>query len=166
MPGANGINKMIELLFKMMFQDILLDLMKYVPDHFKRKEMYNEAVRNNPYMLRHVPDHFKTQEMCDKAVEIDPFILWSVRDWYKTQEMCDKTVEKVSWSLEYVPDWFVTQGQIKLWRDDNDYCNDDRLIKWYEDYKKMKGLKSFNKRRVNAYCLASIKILGLVYVRR
>ena len=27
-------------------------------------------------------------------------------------------------------------------------------------------LKSLNKIRVNAYCLASIKILGLVYVRR
>ena len=55
--------------------------------------------------------------------------------------MCDKTVEKVSWSLEYVPDWYVTQGQIKLWRDDDDHCNDDRLIKWYEGYKKRKAQK-------------------------
>ena len=31
---------------------------------------------------------------------------------------------------------------------------------------KMQGSKSFNKRRINAYYLASIKILGLVYVRR
>ena len=60
---------MIELLFKMMFQDILLGLMKYVPDHFKRKEMYNEAVRNNPYALRHIPDHLKTWTMCEGAVE-------------------------------------------------------------------------------------------------
>ena len=30
----------------------------------------------------------------------------------------------------------------------------------------MKGSKSKNKRRVNAYYLASIKMVGLVYVRR
>ena len=134
---------MIVLLFKMMFQDILFIMMRFLPDHFKRKKMYNEAVRNNPYALRHVPDNFKTQEICDKAIKIDPFILWSIPDWYKTQEMCDKTVEKVSWSLEYVSDCFVTQGQIKIWRDDDDdHCNDDRLIKWYEDYKKRKAQKT------------------------
>ena len=54
-PEVKGINKMIELLFKMMFQDILLGLMEFVPDRFKRKEMYNEAMRNNPWTLRHVP---------------------------------------------------------------------------------------------------------------
>ena len=104
--------------------------------------MYNEAVRNNPYALRNVPDHFKTREMCEKALEKDPFILWTVPDRYNIQEMCDKTVKKVSWSLEYVPDWFVKQEQIKLWRDDDDHCNDDRLIKWYEDYKKRKAQKA------------------------
>ena len=30
----------------------------------------------------------------------------------------------------------------------------------------MKGSKSLNKRRVNAHCLAPIKTLGLVHVRR
>ena len=76
--------------------------------------MYNEAVRNSPYVLRIVPDHFKTREMCEKALEKDPFILWTVPDRHNIQEMCDKTVKKVSWSLEYVPDWFVKQEQIKL----------------------------------------------------
>ena len=125
-----------------MFQDILLGLMKYVPDHFKRKEMYNGVVRKNPWVLKHVPDHFKTQEMCDKAVEIDSFILWHVPDHLKTQDICDKAVKKVPWSLEFVPNCFVTQGQIKLWRDDDDYCNDDRFIEWYEDYKKRRAQKA------------------------
>ena len=31
---------------------------------------------------------------------------------------------------------------------------------------KKKGPKSLNKRRVNAYCLAPIKMVGLVYVKR
>ena len=46
------------------------------------------------------------------------------------------------WSLKHISDWFVTQQQIKLWRDDNDYCNDDRLIKWYDRYKKRKAQKT------------------------
>ena len=73
--------------------------------------------------------------------------MWFVPDRYKTQEMCDETVEKVSWSLEYVPNWFVTQGQI-LWRDDNDYCNDDRLIEWYEGYQNRKAQKASIKKEL------------------
>ena len=151
---------MIELLFKMMFEDILLSLMEFVPDHLKRKEMYNEVVRNDTWALRHVPDHLKTQEMCDQAVRIYVLSLVYVPDHLKTHDMCDKTAEEGRWSLEHVPDWFVTQQQIKLWRDHDDYCNDDRVIKWYKGYQKQKAQK------VNTYWLASIKTLGLVYVRR
>ena len=133
---------MIELLFKMMFEDILLSLMEFVPDHLKRKEMYNEAVRNDTWALRYVPDHLKTQEMCDQAVCIYTLSLVYVPDHLKTHDMCDKTVEEGRWSLEYVPDWFVTQQQIKLWRDHDDYCNDDRVIKWYKGYQKQKSQKA------------------------
>ena len=38
--------------------------------------------------------------------------------------------------VKQVPDWFVTHQQIKIWQDNNDYCNDDELIEWYEDYQK------------------------------
>ena len=62
--------------------------------------------------MEHVPDHLKTRGMCDKAVRDDPS------------------------SLQYIPDWFVTQQQLKLWHDDYDYCNDDKLIEWYNGYKK------------------------------
>ena len=85
---------MNELLFKMMFEDILLSLMESVPDHFKRKEMYNEAVRNDTWALRHVPDHLKTQEMCDETVRIYTLSLVYVPDHLKTHDMCDKTVEE------------------------------------------------------------------------
>ena len=44
--------------------------------------------------------------------------------------MCNKAVCRDPWLFEYVPDWLVTQQQTKLWH--NDYCNDDRLIEWYE----------------------------------
>ena len=50
--------------------------------------------------------------------------------------MCDKVVKDDPSSLQYVPDWFVTQQQIKIWHGDTYYCNDNRLIKWYDAYQK------------------------------
>ena len=80
---------------------------------------------------------------------------------FKTQEMCDKAVRRRPWLLEYVPDWFVTQEQMKLWHDDDD-CDDDELIEWYEGYQKTEGPESTNKRRTFAHCLASTKTVELV----
>ena len=42
--------------------------LKYVPDHFKKQEMCDNAVEADPCKLDYIPDHFKTQLMCDKAV--------------------------------------------------------------------------------------------------
>ena len=129
-----------------MFEDILLVLMEFVPDHFKRKEMYYEALRNNPWALRHVPDYLKMQDMYNEVVLLRPYLLQYVSDHFKTEEtrikalevgpwlfkyipdhlnrnMCDKVVKDDSSSLQYVPDWFVTQQQIDLWHDD--YHDDD-----------------------------------------
>ena len=30
--------------------------------------------------------------------------------------------------LKYVPDWFVTDQQIKIWHDNDSYCNNDKRI--------------------------------------
>ena len=57
--------------------------------------------------------------------------------------MCDKIVRKCPSSLMYAPDWFVTQQQIKLWHDDDEYCDDDdELIEWYEGYQKRRIQKA------------------------
>ena len=56
--------------------------------------------------------------------------------------MCDKAFWEHIFSLQYVFDWFVTQQQLKLWHDYDDYCNDDKLIEWYEGYKKRKAQKA------------------------
>ena len=80
--------------------------------------------------------------MCDKAIEIDPFTLWHVPDNLKSQGMCIRAVEAGLGLLEYVPDWFVTQQQIKIWRDDDEYCDDDELIKWYNGYQRRKVQKA------------------------
>ena len=137
----------------------------YAPDHLKTQEMCNEAVTHNPYVLRFVPDHlktqemydevvrinpaafflfsdrFKTQEMCDEAVRIEPLSLVGVPNCLKTQKMCDDAVRKGCFSLRYLPDWFVKRRQIQLWHDEDNCCNDNILIEWYEGYKKRKGKK-------------------------
>ena len=67
--------------------------------------------------------------MCTKAVRMDPW-------WLKTIP-----VAREPFMLRHVPDWFVTQGQVNIWYDD-DCCNDDKFIKWYDDYQKRKAQKA------------------------
>ena len=100
------------------------------------QEMCNKAMRIERYSLAFILDCFKTQEICDKAIEIDPFTLWHVLGNRKTQGMCIRAVEAGLRLLDYVPDWFVTQQQIKIWLDGDEYCDDDKLIEWYDGYKK------------------------------
>lgn len=43
-------------------------MLEFFDDGYKMHEMYNETVKENPWMLKYVPNQYKTQEMCDKAV--------------------------------------------------------------------------------------------------
>ena len=79
--------------------------------------------------------------MCIEALEVDPWQLDDVRDHFKTQETWDATVREDSLCLKGVPDWFLKQQQVKLWRDDNDYCNGAELVEWYDGYIKCKAKK-------------------------
>ena len=97
---------------------------------------------DNPAAYFHVPDRFVTQGMCIKAIEVDPWQLYDVSDHSKTQEMCDDVVREDPFSLQCVPSWFMTQQQIKSWHDDDDYCNDNRIVEWYEGYPKRKAQKA------------------------
>ena len=144
-------------------------LLKYVPDNLKTRETNEKAVNIEPWLLAYVPNNLKTQEMCKKAVGEDTNMLKYIPDQYiiqemcardcpwpighepdhfKAQEMCTRVLEVCPWSLEYIPDWFVTQQQIKLQHDEDDHCNDDRLIEWYEDHKKPKAQKVSTKEEV------------------
>ena len=128
----------------------------FVPNHCKAEGLCIKAVRRDPYALNCMPDNlkmqkicnkaiperFKTQKMCNETVEVDPWQLYDVRDYLKTQEMCDDMVQRDSYSLQFVSDWFVTQEQLETWHDDNDYCTDDELIKWYKRYEKRKAQKA------------------------
>ena len=84
-----------------------LHMLKYIPG------VYDEAMREDPYMLKYIPYHLNTQEMCDTAVRMYsgceefrttcglllpmPSILFFILDYLRTQGMCAKAVEKNPW---------------------------------------------------------------------
>ena len=79
--------------------------------------------------------------MCNKVLE-DPYAPKFVPNLLKTQEMCDDAVWGDAFSQYFVPDWFVTKQQRKIWDDDDDYCDYDELIEWFEGYQKRKAQKA------------------------
>ena len=133
--------------------------LEYVPDKLKTQEMCESAVEKSPRCLKYVPDHFKTEKMCVKAFKKETEALEHVPDHFKTGGRCKRAIEADLCTLVFCPDWFVTQEQIKSWYDD-DY--DDEA----PGLSKTQGSKRLLKRRALTYCLASIKVLGLVYIRR
>ena len=117
--------------------------LKYIPDCFITQEMCDVVMHVRLAVFFLVPDQSKTYEMCIKALEVDPWQLHDVPDHFKTQDMCDKAVKDDPYSLQFVPDWFVTQQQLKIWHDDDDdYCNDDEMIRWYHGCQKRKAQKA------------------------
>ena len=79
--------------------------------------------------------------MSIKVVEVDPWQLDDVSDHFKIQEMCDDLVWGDPFPQQYVPDWFVKQQQIKIWLDDDYYCDNDKIIKWYGGYQNARPRK-------------------------
>ena len=63
--------------------------------------------------------------------------------------------------MKIVPDWFVTQELTDLWDDNNG--DEDNFFEWYDGHKKRKVQKA---QIFNARYMVSIKVVGLVYVRR
>ena len=116
--------------------------LRYVSDHLKTQEMFDEAVNNNPAVLFIVPNRFKTQGMCIKALEVDQWSMYNIPDNLKTQKICDKAIKDDSSSLQFIPDWFVTQQQLVVWFDDDYWYHDDGIIEWNECYKKRKAQKA------------------------
>ena len=105
-------------------------------------------MRIRPATFCLIRDHFKTQEMCIEAVEVDPWELHDVPDHFKALEICDEALREDPFFLWCVPDWFLTQEQVKIWHDNDDYCNDDELIERYDAYKKRKAQKTKIKREL------------------
>ena len=105
-PNAKGINKMIDLLFKMTSRYILLRMLKYIP---WTQGMCNEVVHIEPRTLAFIPDHFKTQKKCNEAVEVDPCTLKFVPVHLRTCEMRKRATEKYLHSMRDVPNHMKTE---------------------------------------------------------
>ena len=133
-PSPKSINKMIKLLPEMMFQNIFLCMVKYipwtqgmcneivhikqsslafVPDNFKTQEMYSKVVENEPYTLKFVPVHLKTAGMCKRAIEKYLHPMRDVPDHLKTHDICNKAVEENPWLPGDFPYHLKTQGCLK-----------------------------------------------------
>ena len=117
-------------------------VLRFISVHLKTQEMCDEAVHITPTAFFLIPDHFKTLGMCDAAVRIEPCFLVGVPDHFKTQKMCDDAVRKGLFSLRDIPDWLLTWEQIQLWHDDDEHCDDDKPVEWYDGYKKWKAQKT------------------------
>ena len=62
--------------------------------------------------------------------------------------MFNEAVRRGSWNLRNASKWFVTQQQIKIWHDNAYYCNNDKLIRWYEGHLKRKAEKAQIKKKL------------------
>ena len=80
--------------------------------------------------------------MCNKAVEVGPWQLKDVPNHFKKQKIWIDGVRRDPYSLQFVPDSLVTQQQIDIWYDDDEYCDDDGVIKWYQVYQKRRAQKA------------------------
>ena len=109
--------------------------LKYI---LRVQEVYDEAVAHCRVSLQEI----YLIRIKDEDVDIEPRFLPTEIDCFKTREMHENAVKKYLWLLKYVPDWFVIHQQIKIWHDNDDYCNDDELIEWYDGYKKGKTQKA------------------------
>ena len=63
---------------------------KYSPTNHKNLKVSIGTIIKSSEMLRFVSDHLKIKNMCKHAVKKLPFVTRYVPDRYKTQEICDK----------------------------------------------------------------------------
>ena len=116
-----------------------------VSDYIMMQKICNKVVRKNPAAFFLVPDRLKTQEMCIMTIEVGPWQLNDIPDYLNTQKMCEDVVQRDAYSSQFIFDWFVTQKQQQIWHDGHDYCDDDKLIEWYEGYQKWRAKKAKTK---------------------
>ena len=131
---------------------IHLLLLPYVPDRFKTQKMRHAAVREDPCELEFVPNHFKAQEMCNEEVPICPYLhtycsmsqgilrcrRCVIRQWEMTLPLCNMFLIGLLQGREHICGMMtimMIMVIVGLLGDDND----DKFIKWYNDYKKWKS---------------------------
>ena len=65
------------------------EILRFIPDHLKAKEMYKNVSEKLPFVIRYLFDWYKTQEICNKAVLENDGTLQVVSDSSQILKMCD-----------------------------------------------------------------------------
>ena len=77
-------------------------------------------------------------ERCVKELLVVVYGRWN---FFRINIKPKRAVERDLCTPNFVLDWFVIQEQVKILFDDSYYCNDNKIVEWYEDYKNHKPQK-------------------------
>lgn len=75
----------------------------YIPDEFRTKKLYLEAIKQNGKALEYVPDKYKSESFCRKAIKQNGLALEFVPKNILSKELFVLAVEQNGLALEYVP---------------------------------------------------------------
>jgi calcineurin-like phosphoesterase family protein len=75
----------------------------YIPDEFRTKKLYLEAIKQNGKALKYVPDKYKSESLCRIATEQNGLALEFVPKNILSKELFMLAVEQNGLALEYVP---------------------------------------------------------------
>lgn len=75
----------------------------YIPDEFRTKKLYLEAIKQNGKALEYVPDKYKSESLCRIATKQNGLALEFVPKNILSKELFMLAVEQNGLSLEYVP---------------------------------------------------------------
>ncbi|OUA84528.1 hypothetical protein BK706_25705 [Bacillus thuringiensis serovar leesis] len=82
---------------------IIIAYSTYIPDEFRTKELYLEAIKQNGKALKYVPDKYKSEGFCKIAIMQNGLALEFVPKNILSKELFVLAVEQNGLSLEYVP---------------------------------------------------------------
>ena len=60
----------------------VLEMLRFLPDHFKTKTMCKYAEKNLPFLTKYIPNRYKTQGMRDKVIPENVGMLMFIPDCY------------------------------------------------------------------------------------
>ena len=91
-----------------------LNNLKFIPDEYRTKELYELAVRQNGFALDYISKTLRTPKLCEIAVKSNGHALRFIPHEYKTQEICELAVKNNGDALRFVPNEYKTPELCKL----------------------------------------------------
>ena len=85
---------------------------EYSTDNYKSLRIITEVIIKNQEMLRFVPDHLKTKNMGKQSVKQLPFIIRYVPEQYMSQVMHGKVILKNGGTLMFVSDCYKNKKTV------------------------------------------------------